>query len=241
MATENDTLNDMFVVPFDSLNNDDFLHVNSPVGMNDSLYEIYEKCTTFNFCSFKYSDHDAGDFDNNIDPDNNLYNDIETKCNYYTDNQFDTNMQDIGLLGLSIIHFNGRSLNANFVKIYDYLNGLSLNFDIIAISETWIQSDSITEFQINGYELFSVRRKTKGGGGVVLYVKQDIQCQLLTEKSVSIEGILECVTVAIQVNKPISKKCVISCIYRTPGSNIDMFIDTINSIFSDSKYNAICF
>ena len=236
MATENDTLNDMFVVPFDSLNNDDFLHVNSPVGMNDSLYEIYEKCTTFNFCSFKYSDHDAGDFDNNIDPDNNLYNDIETKCNYYTDNQFDTNMQDIGLLGLSIIHFNARSLNANFVKMYDYLNGLSLNFDIIAISETWIQSDSITEFQINGYELFSVRRKTKGGGGVVLYVKQDIQCQLLTEKSVSIEGILECVTVAIQVNKPISKKCVISCIYRTPGSNIDMFIDTINSIFSDSKY-----
>ena len=120
MATENDTLNDMFVVPFDSLNNDDFLHVNSPVGMNDSLYEIYEKCTTFNFCSFKYSDHDAGDFDNNIDPDNNLYNDIETKCNYYTDNQFDTNMQDIGLLGLSIIHFNARSLNANFVKMYDY-------------------------------------------------------------------------------------------------------------------------
>ena len=150
-------------------------------------------------------------------------------------------MLNIGLLGLSIIHFNARSLNANFVKMYDYLNGLSLNFDIIAISETWIQSDYITKFQINGYELFSVRRKTNGGGGVVLYVKQDIQCQLLTEKSVSIEGILECVTVAIQVNKPISKTCVISCIYRTPGSNIDMFIDTINTIFSDSKYNSSLF
>ena len=83
-------------------------------------------------------------------------------------------MQDIGLLGLSIIHFNAMSLNANFVKIYDYLIGLSLNFDLIAISETWIQSDSIAEFQINGYELFSVRRETKGGGGIVLYVKQDI-------------------------------------------------------------------
>ena len=59
------------------------------------------------FCSFKSSDNDAGDFDNNIglDPDNNLYNDIESKCNYYTDNQFGTNMQDIGLLGLSIISF----------------------------------------------------------------------------------------------------------------------------------------
>ena len=109
------------------------------------------------------------------------------------------------------------------------------------MSETWIQSDSITEFQINGYELFSVRGETKGGGGVVLYVKQDIQCQLLLEKSVLIEGILECVTVAIQVNKPISKTCVISCVYRTPGSNIDMFIDTLNTIFSDSKYNSPLF
>ena len=57
----------------------------------------------------------------------------------------------------------------------------------------------------------------------------------------SIEGILECVTVAIQVNKPISKKCVISCIYRTPGSNIDMFIDTLNTILSDSKCNSSLF
>ena len=94
------------------------------------------------------------------------------------------------------------------MKIYDYLIGLglSLNFYIIAISETWIQSDSIAEFPINCYELFSVSRETKGGGGVVLYVKQDIQCQLLPEKSVSNEGILECVTVAIQVNKLIRKK-----------------------------------
>ena len=68
------------------------------------------------------------------------------------------------------------------MNIYDYLIGLSLNFDIIAIPETWIQSDAITEFQINGYELFSVRRETKGCGSVVLHVKQDIQCQLLPEK-----------------------------------------------------------
>ena len=178
MATENNTLDETFVVPFDSINNDDSFRVNSPVDMNDNLHEIYEKCTTFNFCSFKSSDHDAGDFDNNIDPDNNLYNDIESKCNGYTDIQFDTNTQDIGLLGLSIMHFNARSLNANFVKMYNYLIALSLNFDIIAISETWILSDSLAEFQINGYELFSVRRETKGGGGVVLYFKQDIQCQL---------------------------------------------------------------
>ena len=73
MVTENNTLDDTFDVPFDSLNNDVFSRVNSPVGMNDNLHEIYEKCTTFDFCSFKYSYHDASDFDNNIHPDNNLY------------------------------------------------------------------------------------------------------------------------------------------------------------------------
>ena len=99
MATENNTLDDPFIVPFDSVNNENSFRVNSPVGMNDNLHEIYEKRTTFKCCSFKYLDHDAGDFDNNIDPDNNVYNDIESKCNYYIDTQFDTNMQDIGCLG----------------------------------------------------------------------------------------------------------------------------------------------
>ena len=49
MATENNTLDDTFIVPFDSLNNDDSFRVNSPIDMNDNLHEIYEKCTTFNF------------------------------------------------------------------------------------------------------------------------------------------------------------------------------------------------
>ena len=49
----------------------------------------------------------TGDFDNNIDPDNNLCNDIETKCNYYTGNQFDTNMQDVKEKDLGV------SMNAN--------------------------------------------------------------------------------------------------------------------------------
>ena len=67
-----------------------FSFVNSPGGMNDNVYEIYEKRTTFNSFSSKYSDRDPCDFDNNIDPDNNLYNYIESKCNHYIDNQFYT-------------------------------------------------------------------------------------------------------------------------------------------------------
>ena len=57
----------------------------------------------------------------------------------------------------------------------------------------------------------------------IIYILAGLPGHLLREKAVSIEGTLECVTVEIQVNEPISKTCVISCIYRTPGSNIHMF------------------
>ena len=36
------------------------------------------------------------------------------------------------------------------------------------------------------------------------------------------DDILECVTVELSVSKPMRKTVTISCIYRTPGSNIDI-------------------
>ena len=165
-----------------------------------------------------------------MNPDCNFYNNINSKCNYYTEQQFDANVNDVH--GLSIINFNVRGLNANFLKIVDYLDELAFKFDIVAITETWIQSECATDFQLNEYELFSVQavcRKMKGGGGVALYIRKDIHCKLLSAKS------FECVTVELSVSKPMRKTVTISCIYRTPGSNIDMFIESLDKIFTGNK------
>ena len=43
----------------------------------------------------------------------NFYNNIHSKCNYYTEQQFDASVNDV--YGLSVIHFNARSLNAVFL------------------------------------------------------------------------------------------------------------------------------
>ena len=43
-----------------------------------------------------------------------------------------------------------------FLKIVDYLDELAFKFDIVAITETWIKSECVTDFQLNEYELFSV-------------------------------------------------------------------------------------
>ena len=64
-----------------------------------------------------------------------IYNDVFTRCNYYTETQLVRNSKQIE--GLSCIHFNdARSLNANFAKIRNLTDELKSPFDTIAITET---------------------------------------------------------------------------------------------------------
>lgn len=62
---------------------------------------------------FKTEEHKPFSFGNDIDPDVNLYKDWSSGSKYYTENQFNK----LSLSGLSIIHFNSRSLYANFEQI----------------------------------------------------------------------------------------------------------------------------
>ena len=56
--------------------------------------------------------------------------------------------------GLSIIHVNTRSLNANFDNIKDFLQTLNIYVDGIAISETWVDVWKISYYELSGYQAF---------------------------------------------------------------------------------------
>ena len=77
------------------------------------------------FQQFAYSDHGVCDYDRLIDPVNNLYNNILVNCKYYDNFQFNV-LSKKENTGLSIIHFNARSLNANFDHIKDFLCTLNI-------------------------------------------------------------------------------------------------------------------
>ena len=87
--------------------------------------------------TFDYIDYNSQDLEKDIDPDNNFFDTINNNCRYYTDDQYNKMIKSNGKL--SIIHFNSRSLYANFNNIKDYLHRFSEPFNIIAISETWIK------------------------------------------------------------------------------------------------------
>ena len=95
----------------------------------------------------------------------NHYNDIIPDCKYYTDNCFISHISKNTTPGLSFIHLNSRSLNSNFRQVQAYLTSLNFSFDIIAISETWVNQNSINNFNIQGYDVYHIMRQTKKGRG----------------------------------------------------------------------------
>ena len=113
-------------------------------------------CSQFEFSSSNNFDYNSLDFENDIDPANNFYNNSTSKCDYYTDSEFNDKMCKLG--GLSFIHFNARSLKANLQKINEYLQELHLKFDIIAVSVTWAELDVIDDLNIIDYSAYHVTR-----------------------------------------------------------------------------------
>uniref|UniRef100_A0A8C6LAH3 Reverse transcriptase domain-containing protein n=1 Tax=Nothobranchius furzeri TaxID=105023 RepID=A0A8C6LAH3_NOTFU len=186
---------------------------------------------------FDYTEYKPQDMQDDIDPDNNFYTRVQNHCEYYTEDQFEHNVTIKGKL--SVIHFNCRSLNSNFVKIMQCLKQSNHPFTVIAISETWLQEGRISMFQIEGYNMFSTSRDCKKGGGVALYIDKNFQSRLVGDMTLVMDNIMECVSVEIQIEK--SKNVLVSCMYRKPGSCVEMFMEKIVDMYDDIINRKMCF
>ena len=168
------------VFPFQEISDNELVYENSSVEETYETYKLMDICSKFNLNSLNYSNCSPHNFGNDIDPNKNVYNNI-SKCKYYTDVQL--NEEIGGVNGLSFIHFNARSLKTNFHKIKDYILELNINFDIIAITETWIEPNLISDFNINNYDAFHITRGTRRGGGVAIYTNKKLSGALAESKS----------------------------------------------------------
>ena len=134
----------------------------TPVPMTQMIADY----DTLELKTFEYTEHNLQDMEDNIDPENNFFCNINADCGYYTAEQYNKTIK--ADQKLSMIHFNSRSLYANFQNIQEYLRQFSQPFNIIAISETWINPERGVDFEIEGYELYYRNRENKTGGGVAV-------------------------------------------------------------------------
>lgn len=162
------------------------------------------------------------------DPDHFLSSIVNNKCNYYTQEQFDNTVKSDGKL--SIIHFNCRSLYAHFSTLKEYLQTFSHPFNIVALTETWLNTALDFDFELDGYEFRYLNRENKTHGGVALFIHKSLKFDVVNSMTVRIDGIMECLTVEIYNDK--KKNVVISCVYRTPNTSIEIFKDWMEKLYS---------
>ena len=70
--------------------------------------------------------------------------------------------------------------------------------------------------------------QNKRGGGVAMYIRNDIRFEILDNISCSIDNVLECICVELYLSLKIS--IIVSCIYRRSGSTINTTIDFIEKM-----------
>lgn len=119
----------------------------------------------------------------------------------------------------------------------EYLQTSSQPFNINTISETWINTGKEMAFELEGYELKNINRKNKGGGGVAIYIDKNLNYKILESTTTVVDNLLECLTIEICNKK--NKNVIVSCIYRTPGINIDIFRECIEGMFSNISNKVI--
>ena len=68
---------------------------------------------------------------------------------------------------------------------------------------------------------------------MAIYVNISIEFKVLQTMSVVIDDILECITVELSISN--RKNIIVSCIYRAPGTSVDIFTDQLEMLITTVK------
>ena len=115
---------------------------------------------------------------------------------------------------MSIIHVNCRSLNANFTDLNILLETLDLSFDVIGLTETWLNESNADVFQMDGCDFYHRNRVAKHGGGVAFFIKSIINYTMIEQLTVDVEDVFECLTVKLLLKT----QTIEICLHRKPSS-----------------------
>lgn len=181
-----------------------------------------------------------------IDPDLHFYNDSGyrlSNCKYHNEINFQNMLKETNICGsFSLCHLNIRSMKHNLHDFYLYLKCLNYDFSIMGISETWLRDDNCDLYALPGYSFVEEHRVTKTGGGVGIFINESIPFKKRDDLCIFNEYV-ECITIEIEKHVfAFPKNVIISVIYRPPGSDVNSFIENINTLLGVIAYEVkLCY
>ena len=170
----------------------------------------------------------------NIDPDLNyqLYSENDESCNYYTLKEYNGGLSTVDFF--SILHYNLRSFNKNFVHFSSAFLSSSKSPDIFSITETWFSGDQTAS--VSGYQGFHITRDGRSGG-VSTYVKEQYDAACVDELSYA-NSTIEVCTVDVKVG---NFSCTVIAIYRPHSDTIPNFCDHLSVFLNHPHFrNKLC-
>ena len=167
------------------------------------------------------------DIDSNFISDNyQNVNDILPDDNYYDVPKFNNVFHGDYRNDLKIFHLNIRSLPRNGDALIAYLYFLKQKFDIICLTETWLNDNRFIENIFPEYNQFHSMRPADQppGGGVAVLVDRRLQSEELSDITCN-NNFIECIFVKIKINY---EEIVVASCYRKPDpSQAQLFISAI--------------
>lgn len=131
---------------------------------------------------------------------------------------------------ISVCHINIRSLRGKTVELSDLLDSLGGPM-VVTLSEIWCTDEEVSLLRLESYNLAAAFcRSSLTRGGVAIYVRRDIEYSIRRSACPRFEKHFEYVLCNVVVS---SKSFLVGCFYRTPDSDIDIFLDSLNALLSD--------
>ena len=91
--------------------------------------------------------------------------------NYYSISQINNAIAKAGPKAISIISINMRSLQKNLALLEDFLYSLDKRPEILAITETRLNANSVCNVDLLNYELYHTNSPTSAGGSAIYIIK----------------------------------------------------------------------
>ncbi len=203
--------------------------------INNPIFNFSHTIQTNEYLHYEQDDDTA---------DNSPYSNLDIKCNYLDETSFCNNYTNHA--NFTFFSLNIQSLHAKYSEFQELINSLEVKKcspDIILLQEIW-QIQNAPSLHLDSYSPleYKCRSNFTQGGGVGIYFKNNLRYNILTDKTIFIDRVIE--TIFAEVWTSNNKKIIIASLYR-PSVNhpsmssseqfcqfIDLFSNILNS-FTD--------
>lgn len=181
------------------------------------------------YCENKLSDHEL-----ELDPDVNFFNNVDIPMTLYYDieniKNYSTSLKH--KFPFTLMHINCRSI-LNKINEIKFISEI-LKINLFAVTESWLQDDSAKLISMDGFTFeHKARNNSKKGGGVGFLIENSIRYEVI-EITTPEYNTFEYLAIKVLIDN--AKNISLICVYRPPGTPIDLFNSEFDSLLNNNVF-----